>query len=115
MTKAVVVEEEASDELREGAAWYEQDRAGVGLELLNAVDAVFDTLATSTAAAVLVPGFPIESRVGRVLLERFPYAVVFIETENAVHIIAVAHFRRKPNYWRDRVQGASGSTPRPTR
>jgi hypothetical protein len=29
MTKAVVVEQEASDELREGAAWYEQDRAGV--------------------------------------------------------------------------------------
>ena len=43
MTKAVVVEEEASDELREGAAWYEQDRAGVRVELLNAVDAVFST------------------------------------------------------------------------
>ncbi len=67
MTKAVVVEEEASDELREGAAWYEQDRAGLGVELLNAVDAVFDTLATSTAAAILVPGFPVDSRIRRVL------------------------------------------------
>lgn len=76
---------------------------------------MFDALATSAAAAVLVPGFPIESRVRRVLLERFPYAVVFIETEDVVHVIAVAHFRREPSYWRDRVQGASASTPRPHR
>jgi toxin ParE1/3/4 len=103
MSKAVVVEPEAGDELRDGAAWYEEDRAGVGVELLNAVEAVFDALATSTTAAVLVPGFSIESRVRRVLLERFPYAVVFIETEEVVHVIAIAHFRREPGYWRDRV------------
>jgi len=39
----------------------------------------------------------------RCLLRRFPYIVVYRRIENVVEILAVAHARRKPGYWRDRT------------
>lgn len=40
----------------------------------------------------------------RMVLQRFPYLVFFRETAVAVEIIAVAHGRRRPGYWRDRIE-----------
>ena len=40
----------------------------------------------------------------RLVLPRFPYLVVFRETGAGVEILAVAHGRRRPGYWRDRVE-----------
>jgi plasmid stabilization system protein ParE len=39
----------------------------------------------------------------RKLLRHFPFLVVFRETKGVVQIIAFAHCRRRPGYWRDRL------------
>ena len=36
------------------------------------------------------------------LLRRFPYAVVYRITESAIQVLAVAHGRRRPGYWKSR-------------
>lgn len=36
-------------------------------------------------------------------LHRFPYILVYRVFEDDVHVIAVAHKRRRPGYWRDRA------------
>ena len=36
-------------------------------------------------------------------LKRFPYHLVYIEEPNSVLIVAVAHFRRRPGYWKRRM------------
>jgi len=38
----------------------------------------------------------------RVLLKRFPYSIVYIELEAQVRVLAFAHLRRKPGYWKSR-------------
>ena len=38
----------------------------------------------------------------RFLLRRFPFGVIFRQAGEAVQIVAVAHARRKPGYWKDR-------------
>lgn len=38
------------------------------------------------------------------VLHRFPYSVVYEVTENTVTILAVAHHRRLPGYWRAKTQ-----------
>lgn len=38
----------------------------------------------------------------RVLLRRFPFMVVYRLVDDGVQVIAVAHGRRRPGYWRDR-------------
>ena len=40
----------------------------------------------------------------RMLLRRFPYLIIFRETASGVEVIAVAHGRRRPGYWRDRLE-----------
>jgi len=39
----------------------------------------------------------------RMVLGRFPYVIVFRETLTAVEIVAIAHGRRRPGYWRNRT------------
>ena len=36
------------------------------------------------------------------LLRRFPYGVIYRITESAIQVIAVAHGRRRPGYWKSR-------------
>ena len=42
--------------------------------------------------------------VGRVIhRRRFPYAVVYIELDNEIRVLAVAHTSREPGFWRGRL------------
>jgi plasmid stabilization system protein ParE len=36
------------------------------------------------------------------LLRRFPYAVIYRVTDVAIQVVAVAHGRRSPGYWKTR-------------
>jgi toxin ParE1/3/4 len=40
----------------------------------------------------------------RVLLDRFPFSVVFRERLDDTQIIAVAHAKRRPGYWTKRLK-----------
>jgi toxin ParE1/3/4 len=48
-------------------------------------------------------GFDPGLGVKRVFMKRFPYSVYFIELPTRIRIRAVAHARRKPFYWKDRI------------
>jgi len=39
----------------------------------------------------------------RLPLRRFPFLVIYLAREGSVTIVAIAHGRRKPGYWRKRV------------
>jgi toxin ParE1/3/4 len=34
---------------------------------------------------------------------RFPYRVVYVVVASDIDVVAVAHAKRRPGYWRDRV------------
>jgi hypothetical protein len=36
-------------------------------------------------------------------LRRFPFLIVYRETPHAIQVIALAHVRRRPGYWRRRL------------
>lgn len=38
-------------------------------------------------------------------LDRFPYGLVYIERQERIIGIAVAHLHRRPGYWRKRLSG----------
>lgn len=39
----------------------------------------------------------------KVLLKKFPYFVVFLDWQDEVYVVAVAHAKRRPGYWRRRT------------
>ena len=36
------------------------------------------------------------------VMTRFPFSLVYFESESAVEVLALAHQKRKPGYWRER-------------
>ena len=47
-------------------------------------------------------GAPVSKNMRVLHLQRFPYAVVYRITQDAIILLAVAHQRRRPLYWRKR-------------
>jgi toxin ParE1/3/4 len=39
----------------------------------------------------------------RYVLDRFPFSIVYLNTPDVVNIVAVAHSKRKPGYWKRRL------------
>ena len=96
------IEATAEAEAREAAEWYEQQRTGLGLEFLVAVDQAIQQIGVAPERFPRLETLPDEELVRRHLLTRFPYAVVYEMTASEIRIIAVAHTRRRPNYWLNR-------------
>ena len=36
-------------------------------------------------------------------LKRYPYCVIYYRVRNSVRVVAVAHAKRRPAYWRERL------------
>jgi plasmid stabilization system protein ParE len=48
---------------------------------------------------------PLIGDVRSLALRRFPYAVIYQTGLDEILIVAYAHLRRRPGYWRDRCSG----------
>ena len=94
----------AAEEAAEAAAWYEQERPGLGVEFEHAVYAALDWLEQEIVPLTSVPGAAGARGVKRLMLRRFPYAVIVRERGAEIVVIAVAHHARRPGYWRDRLR-----------
>ena len=104
MSRPVSFEPEASHELEAAALWYEAQRSGLGLMFLAAVDETVDQLTTWPDVGTLVPGVPAHLKVRQMPVVRFPYRVAYLATSRELRVLAVAHTRRRPGYWRSRTE-----------
>lgn len=102
--RAVRIHAAAAEEAAEAAAWYEKERPGLGHEFERAIDAALDLLEHDVVPLVAVPGEAGERGLKRLILRRFPYAVIVLERETEIFVIAFAHQSRRPGYWRDRLR-----------
>ena len=103
MSKPVRFAREARQEVREAAQWYGRQRAELRGEFLEAVDEVVERLVRLARHLGTPPGIDPNLGVKRVFMKRFPYSVYFIELPTRIRILAIAHARRCPYYWRDRI------------
>jgi toxin ParE1/3/4 len=93
--KPVIVHSEAEAEFRAAISYYEQQRPGLGDEFQLAVQRAIEQVQQSPQA---LPPYG-EQGVRKCLVRRFPYTVFFLELEEAIWVVAVAHQRRRPGYW----------------
>ena len=91
----VIFHPAARRELEEAIDSYNAERQGLGRELREEVQRV---LALLTKFPRL--GQPVRGSVRRMMLSRFPYHIYYRLLEsNNLRILAVAHNRRRPEYW----------------
>lgn len=87
----------AALEFSEAADWHAERREGLGAE--------FVASARAKLASILdVPKrWPLVRGVRRVLVGKFPYAIVYrVRQPGEIQIVAIAHLKRKPRYWSHR-------------
>lgn len=92
------VNPEAEADLVDAEAWYERQRVGLGDELLDCVEEVFDFLEHSPEIYAKV--FE-DLRLAKV--QRIPYVVVYRVDEDQVTIVAIYHASRDPRGWQSRA------------
>jgi plasmid stabilization system protein ParE len=102
MSRKLQLSAEARRELHEAAAWYESRSLGLGRELLSDARDYFRRVEANPALGSLVESVHKAVGARRVLLKRFPYAIVYIQLEAHVRVLAFAHLRRRPGYWKNR-------------
>jgi len=80
------------------ARYYQRVRHGLGEDFLHEVERAVRLAAEHSEA-----GTPLGNGFRWVLTRRFRYAVIYRPISEGIEIMAVAHLRRRPGYWRSRA------------
>ena len=89
---------EARDEFREAARWYRARDARASSEFRVTVS---ETIREIAAAPRRWAKYLHGTR--RFVMQRFPFSVVYLDDPELVTIVAIAHAKRKPGYWKKRL------------
>ena len=100
MTERVffIIHPAAVEEAEKAARWYRERSASAAAQFVEEVNHAIDRI---LAAPQRWPAGPYGTR--KLLLRRFPYAVVYRELRSVIQILAVAHGHRRPGYWKTRI------------
>ena len=88
----------ARHELYEAYDWYEAVGQGTGDRFIEAVQHAIARICQFPES-----GTPGPNRARRTQLRSFPYAIWYRSDPASITIYAIAHMRRRPMYWQDRL------------
>jgi plasmid stabilization system protein ParE len=97
--KPVVFHEDAAEDYEAAFEWY-WERSSLAaskfsIEIIEAIEQIVKAPHTWPIYLYHTRRFP---------LHRFPYKVIYRELPSSIQILAVAHVRRRPGYWKDRLR-----------
>jgi len=91
---------EAEEEMNSSALYYNQQSSGLGLDFLEEIEKSLQLIKKSPERW---PYY--EENIQKYNTRRFPFSLyyVFEKDLDKIIIIAVAHQKRKPGYWKQRI------------
>jgi plasmid stabilization system protein ParE len=89
----------AVSEARSASDWYEARDPDVGENFRAVLDETIERIAAMPAIGSVWPGEP---TIRRSLLSGFPYSVIYEDSADELIVLAVAHDKQRPGYWRER-------------
>ncbi len=96
--KSFLFHPEAIAEASEAAKFYEEQQEGLGKRF---VEALTDTINRIRRSPLLYG--KIDSNMRKCRLLRFPFGVIYRDKNDTIEIIAVMHLKKKPGYWKFRI------------
>jgi hypothetical protein len=89
----------AEAEHLESVAYFESKKAGLGASYLAEFERVMGIVCETPHR------YPVEMDpdVRRIRMKKFPFAILFRDASGTVQVLAVAHNRRRPQYWLSRL------------
>jgi toxin ParE1/3/4 len=97
--KPFTIHADAEEELRKALEHYEEQRAGLGREFREEFEAALERLRQNPYLYAAED----ESGARFCQLRRFQYTLVYLDLDDRIWIVAVAHQRRRPRYWARRL------------
>ena len=97
-SKDVEFHEAASLEYEAAFAWYLERSGRAALRFVREVERAIASICEAPERSPVGAG-----GTRRFLLQRFPFAVVYRELPSVIQVLAVAHGRRRPGYWKKRL------------
>jgi len=88
---------EAEQELLHSITYYENKSAGLGTEFLEEIGKTLDLIKSFPEL-----GSPFTNADRRMLLNRFPFSIIYSIHRDHIIIYAFMHLHRKPGYWQIR-------------
>ncbi|MCA9073431.1 MAG: type II toxin-antitoxin system RelE/ParE family toxin [Planctomycetaceae bacterium] len=98
MPKPIRLRPEAVAEATEARKWYEERSEAAAIGFLESLKDAFSQIEQRSGSH---PVYDDPLRV--VVLKKYPYIVLYRELADETEIVAIAHGRRKPGYWSDRL------------
>lgn len=89
----------AEQEMTQAAIFYEEASPQLGVDFLDDVSQVIELLRVKPSMGQQLVG-----SFRRALLRRFPFNIIYSLETDAILVVAVAHQRRHPAYWRRRIE-----------
>jgi len=90
---------QAAKELREIVSYYEENLPGLGDEFIEELDKQIKYCSNSPEIGMLI-----DDKHRRMVMNRFPFNIVYRIVQYEIQILAVAHQHRKPGYWIKRIK-----------
>jgi len=97
-SRQIDVHPEAIAEARAAVKWYRQRSPSAANAFLAEIDHAIERVSQSPETW---PSYVQGTR--RFILHRFPFSIVYREVFESIQIVAIAHAKRKPGYWKKRI------------
>jgi plasmid stabilization system protein ParE len=94
---------EALREIDDAFEWYFERSLQAAEAFVGEATSAFALIASSPA---IWPSFEAGTR--RYVLRKFPYSIIYREIHEGIEVVAVAHHKRRPKYWRGRLSPKHG-------
>ena len=88
---------DATAELEASADWYSERSPGASRNFLVAIDVALASIVQDPRRL-----FRVDERHQACSVVKFPFQIVYRHDPNRILIVAIAHAKRRPGYWRDR-------------
>lgn len=97
MSRSLRLHEDADRELGEAVDYYDLESDGLGDVFITEVQAAFDRVREHPESAAEVA-----SGVRKLVLSKFPFSIIYEVRPDVLRVLAIAHQRKRPHYWRRR-------------
>ena len=101
MSFRVLFRPEAEVDIADSTTWYEDQRAGLGREFVEAIFHAVDALSVNP---LLTSRRHRRRDIRWVFPDRFPYRIIYEVANDKVLIISVLHAARHDRHWRERLK-----------
>jgi toxin ParE1/3/4 len=97
LNRKIYFHEAAVEEADVAFTWYYVRSPKAAQGFLEEMARILEEMSHSPQLSV-----PYQSGTKRAIFRRYPYSIIFIPRSERIDVLAIAHAKRRPGYWRKR-------------